>query len=82
MSFWEANGINGFMVEKMLKSPIGGGEGEKNAVSPFVDASGTKILVLLSVSVERFGVSRMRDFVLCFIGAHRNLLCFIELFCI
>ena len=33
-------------------------------VSPFVDASGEKILVLLSASVKRFGVSRMRDFFL------------------
>ena len=36
--------------------------GPKNAISPFIDASRKKILVLLSASVERFGVSRMRDF--------------------
>ena len=35
---------------------------KKNYVSPFGDASGKKISVLLSASVERFGVSRMRDF--------------------
>ena len=38
-----------------------GGEGNKNAVSPFVDASGKQISVPLSALVERFGVSRMRD---------------------
>ena len=40
----------------------GRGEGGKNAVSPFVDSSRKQILVLLSASVDRFGVSRMRDF--------------------
>ena len=35
---------------------------KKIAISPFFDASGNKILVLLSASVERFGVSSMRDF--------------------
>ena len=40
----------------------GGGEEEKNAVRHFVDDSGKQILVLLSALVERFGVSRMRDF--------------------
>ena len=35
---------------------------KKKALSPFVDASGEKILVLLSASVERFSVSRVRDF--------------------
>ena len=37
-------------------------EEEKNAVSPFVNASGKQILGVLSVWVKRFGVSRMRDF--------------------
>ena len=31
------------------------------AISPFGDGSGKKVLVLLSASVERFWVSRMRD---------------------
>ena len=31
-------------------------------MSPFFDASGNKILVLLSASVERFGVSHMQNF--------------------
>ena len=35
---------------------------KQNAISPFFDASGNKILVLLSALVEKFGVSRMRDF--------------------
>ena len=42
-----------------------GGRGKKiikNAVSPFVDASGKQILMLLSASDERFGVFRVRDF--------------------
>ena len=34
----------------------------KNAIRLFVDGSGGKKLVLLSASVERIGVSRMRDF--------------------
>ena len=55
----------------LLKSPCGGGGGggeggggdkEKNAVSPFVEASGKQISVLLSASVEKFGVSRMQIF--------------------
>ena len=37
-------------------------EKKKNYVSPFVDASGKQISVLLSASVKRFGVSRMQDF--------------------
>ena len=43
---------------------MAGGEGKEeiNAVSPFGDVSGIKNLVLLSASVERFGVSRMQDF--------------------
>ena len=32
------------------------------SISPFLTPAETKILVLLSASVERFGVSRMRDF--------------------
>ena len=36
----------------------------KNPISPFFDTSGKKISVLLSASVEKFGVSRMRDFFL------------------
>ena len=36
--------------------------GPKIAISPFIYASRKKILVLLSALVERFGVSRMRDF--------------------
>ena len=36
--------------------------GPKNAISLFVDSNGKKIMVLLSASVERFGVSRVRDF--------------------
>ena len=39
----------------------GGGE-EKNSVSPFFDARGKQILVILSALVERFGVSLMQDF--------------------
>ena len=35
---------------------------KKKAISPFGDASRKKILVLLSASVNRFGVFRMRDF--------------------
>ena len=35
---------------------------KKNAISPFFDASGHKIFVLLSALVERFGVSCMQDF--------------------
>ena len=61
-----------FLLFCLLKSPFrgggdvsgdgsGGGWGG-DAVSLFVDASKKKILVLLSSSVERFGVSRMRDF--------------------
>ena len=56
----------------MMTAAGGGGRGgrvkkvlwqEKNANSPFFDASAeTKISVLLSVSVEIFGVSHMRDF--------------------
>ena len=44
------------------KKPLWRGGGKKIAVSPFVDASGKKISVLLSALVERFGVSGMRDF--------------------
>ena len=40
----------------------GGGMQKINAISPIVDASGEKILVLPSASVERFGVSHMQDF--------------------
>ena len=35
---------------------------------PFLAPADTKILVLLSASVERFGVSRMRDFLLLWLG--------------
>ena len=43
----------------------GGKFGEKkNAISLYFDASETKISVLLSTSVKRFGVSRMRDFLI------------------
>ena len=35
---------------------------EKNAISPFGDASIKKLSMLPSASVERFGVSRMQDF--------------------
>ena len=47
---------------------MGGGLGgqHKNAISPFVDDSGEKILVLVSALVERFGVSRMWDFYVIF----------------
>ena len=48
---------------------MGGGDDEGHgggkkwmAISPFFDASGNKISVLLSASVERFFVSGMRDF--------------------
>ena len=34
----------------------------KKSVSPFVKVNGKQILVLLSSSVERFSVSRIRDF--------------------
>ena len=33
----------------------------KNAISPFLTPADTKISVLLSASVKRLGVSRMRD---------------------
>ena len=56
-------------VKKMLKSHFGcGGDGGgwegggEEAISPFVDASGKQILVLLSKLDERFGVSHMRHF--------------------
>ena len=39
-----------------------GGGGRKNAISPFLTPAETKISVLLSASVEGFGVSRVRDF--------------------
>ena len=42
----------------------GGKSYKKNAISPLNDASGKKVSVLLSASVERFGVSRMQDFVI------------------
>ena len=35
---------------------------KKNAVSPFINGSRKKIIALLSLSDERFRVSRMRDF--------------------
>ena len=38
------------------------------AINPFLTPAETKILVLLSASVERFGVSRMRDFLFTFLG--------------
>ena len=41
-----------------------GGGGKKMLSAPFLTPAETKISVLLSVSVERFGVSRMRDFYL------------------
>ena len=44
-------------VEQPLALP-----GSANDISPFVDASGKQISVLLFASVERFGVSCMRDF--------------------
>ena len=41
-----------------------GGEGAKKCYGPLFDASGNKkISVLLSALVERFGVSRMRFFI-------------------
>ena len=58
----------------MAEKPLGGanknkkrGEGVKktkqqNAISPFNDARGKKVLMLLSASFKRFGVSRMQDF--------------------
>ena len=39
-----------------------GGEAKKNFISSFGEASRKKIAVLLSASVERFGVSHMQDF--------------------
>ena len=39
----------------------GGGKKEEEAISPFWTPADTKTLVLLSASVERFGVTRMRD---------------------
>ena len=46
----------------------GGGRGgvkffwhKKNCYQPFLTSAETKISVLLSASVEKFGVSRMRD---------------------
>ena len=36
--------------------------GKKMLSASFLTPAGTKILVLLSASVKRFGVSRMRDF--------------------
>ena len=39
-----------------------GREGEKNAVSPFVNGSRKKIFLLLSVSDNKFGGSCMRNF--------------------
>ena len=37
-------------------------EEKKDAMSPFSNASGKKVLVLLFASVKRFGGSRIRDF--------------------
>ena len=34
----------------------------QNAIRPFADASGKIVSVLLSASVERFGLSRIQDF--------------------
>ena len=44
------------LLTVVQKNPI------KNAISPCKDASGKKVLMLLSALVERFGVSHMRDF--------------------
>ena len=55
----------------LLKSSLGGGDdGDKKGGGivkkmlsvPILTPAETKISVLLSASVERFGVSRMRDF--------------------
>ena len=35
--------------------------GEKNVISPFGDASGKKVSMLVSTLVERFGVPRMHE---------------------
>ena len=66
----------------MLKSPLGGGDGDDGGdnigggggggwgvgtkIKIKIMPAKTKILVLLSALVERFGVSRMRDFELRF----------------
>ena len=47
----------------LLKSPLGGGDGGgKNDGGGWGTPAETKISVLLSATVERFGVSRTRDF--------------------
>ena len=43
---------------------------KKNAISHFLAPADTKILVLLSALVERFGVSHMRDF----LNGHQQIL--------
>ena len=53
------------IVKKMAKSALATAAKtkveKKNAIRPFGDASGKKILVLLSALVEIFGVSGMQD---------------------
>ena len=63
----------------LLKSPLGGGNGSDKdggggiisfiflLSAPFLMQAETKILVLLSASVKRFFVSRMRDFLIVII---------------
>ena len=60
-------------MKNIAKKPLGGGDDggrknkkgggkQKNAISTFGDAIRKKVSVLLSTSVERFGVFRLRDF--------------------
>ena len=55
-------GRNGGGRENKKGWAKGGEEKKKNAISLFGDGSGKKVLVLLSATVERFGVYRMQDF--------------------